>query len=103
MATAHKRYNNLDQLLILGNIVQDPERIQGEIVEFYHENVQWRPGNKFLNCPRLTGEEIEEQERNFDKEILRSLKQCAVDKHQDQMVLQWCSTSNVGKWSRVIS
>ncbi|KAG5605938.1 hypothetical protein H5410_027430 [Solanum commersonii] len=53
MANAHKRYNNIDQLLIQGNIVQDPERIQGEIVEFYQklysENVQWRPSNNFLN------------------------------------------------------
>ncbi|WMV51256.1 hypothetical protein MTR67_044641 [Solanum verrucosum] len=85
MANAHKRYNNIDQLLIQGNIVQDPERIQGEIVEFYQklysENTQWRPGNNFLNCPRLTGEEIEDLERNFDEEeVLRSLKQCAVDK-----------------------
>jgi len=85
MANAHKRYNNIDQLLIQGNIVQDPERIQGEIVEFYQklysENVQWEPSNNFLNCPRLTGEEIEDLERNFDEEeVLRSLKQCAVDK-----------------------
>ncbi|WMV54989.1 hypothetical protein MTR67_048374 [Solanum verrucosum] len=84
MANAHKRYNNIDQLLIQGNIIQDPERIQGEIMEFYQklysENIQWRPGNNFLNCPRLTGEEIEDLERNFDEEVLRSLKQCAVDK-----------------------
>ncbi|WMV29911.1 hypothetical protein MTR67_023296, partial [Solanum verrucosum] len=84
MANAHKRYNNIE-LLIQGNIVQDPERIQGEIVEFYQklysENVQRRPSNNFLNCPRLTGEEIEDLERNFDEEeVLRSLKQCAVDK-----------------------
>ncbi|WMV08412.1 hypothetical protein MTR67_001797 [Solanum verrucosum] len=56
MANVHQRYNTIDQLLVQGNIVQDPERIQGEIVEFYQklysEDVRRRPGNNFINCPR---------------------------------------------------
>jgi len=85
IANAHKRYNNIDQLLVQGNIVQEPKRIQGEIVEFYQklytEELQWRPANNFLNCPRLTGEEKEDLERSFDEEeVLRCLKQCATDK-----------------------
>jgi len=54
-------------------------------VEFYQklytEELQWRPANNFLNCPRLTGEEKEDLERSFDEEeVLRCLKQCATDK-----------------------
>lgn len=69
MANALKRYNNIDQLLVQGNIVQEPERIQGEIVEFYQklyaEDVEWRPGDHYVNFPRLTGDEMEDLERNF--------------------------------------
>lgn len=31
MANAHKRYNNIEQLMIQGELSQDPGRIEGEI------------------------------------------------------------------------
>ncbi|WMV13881.1 hypothetical protein MTR67_007266 [Solanum verrucosum] len=56
IANAHKRYNNIDQLLVQGNIVQEPKRIQGEIVEFYQKlytkELQWRPANKLPKVDR---------------------------------------------------
>ncbi|KAG5619805.1 hypothetical protein H5410_005023 [Solanum commersonii] len=71
MANAHKRYNNIDQLLVQGNLINDQERIQGEMVEFYQnlysENVRWRPASNFTNCPRLTVEEMEDLERGFEE------------------------------------
>ena len=35
MANAHKRYNNIDELVIQGELTQDPAKIEGEIVDFY--------------------------------------------------------------------
>lgn len=62
---SHKRY----QLLVQGNVVQESESIQGVIVEFYQtlysEDCQWRPGDNFINCPQLTGEEMEDLERSL--------------------------------------
>jgi len=46
MANAHKRYN-IDQLMISGELSQDPGTIEGEIVEYYRklyfETTSWRP------------------------------------------------------------
>lgn len=35
MVNAHKRYNNIDQLVIEGELFQDPSRVEGEIVKYY--------------------------------------------------------------------
>jgi len=46
IANAHKRYN-IDQLMISGELSQDPGTIEGEIVEYYRklyfETTSWRP------------------------------------------------------------
>lgn len=35
MAKAHRRYSNIDQLMIHGAIIEEPDRIQNEIVYYY--------------------------------------------------------------------
>lgn len=46
-ANAHKRYNNIDKLLVNGETVENPEDIKKEIVTFYQnlytEAEEWRP------------------------------------------------------------
>jgi len=85
MANAHKRYNNIDELVIQGELTQDPARIEGEIVDFYKklytETTNWRPAYTDANCPGLTEEEKENLQRNFEEsEVLKCLKMCAIDK-----------------------
>ncbi|KAG5605849.1 hypothetical protein H5410_027341 [Solanum commersonii] len=60
MANAHRRYNNIDQLMIQGEVTQEKSRIEGEIIAYYknmyRETHQWRPYNN-VECPMLTEEE----------------------------------------------
>ncbi|KAG5588492.1 hypothetical protein H5410_048926 [Solanum commersonii] len=50
IATAHKRHNSIDTLLVEGNLISDPEEIKREITSFYKklytETEQWRPDFK---------------------------------------------------------
>ncbi|KAG5621167.1 hypothetical protein H5410_006385 [Solanum commersonii] len=84
-ANAHRRYNNIDQLMIHGELNQEPSRIKGEIVEYnkrlYKESSHWRPEYINVQCPVLTEEDNQALQSNFEEsEVLRCLKLCAVDK-----------------------
>ncbi|XP_016487802.2 uncharacterized protein LOC107807866 [Nicotiana tabacum] len=63
-ANAHKRNNNIDQLMIRQEVVKDPDRIEVEITEFYNELYkepeEWRPTVNFENSSRIS-----ESEREF--------------------------------------
>ena len=94
MANAHKRYNNIDELVIQGELTQDPAKIEGEIVDFYKklytETTDWRPAYTDANCPGLTEEEKENLQRNFEEsEVLKCLKMCAIDKAPGLMDSPW--------------
>ncbi|WMV23105.1 hypothetical protein MTR67_016490 [Solanum verrucosum] len=85
IANAHRRYNNIDQLMIHGELNQEPSRIKGEIVEYYKrlykESSQWRPEYINVQCPVLTEEDNQALQSNFEEsEVLRCLKLCVVDK-----------------------
>ncbi|WMV13963.1 hypothetical protein MTR67_007348 [Solanum verrucosum] len=85
IANAHRRYNNIDQLMIHGELNQEPSRIKGEIVEYYKrlykESSQWRLEYINVQCPVLTEEDNQALQSNFEEsEVLRCLKLCAVDK-----------------------
>lgn len=47
MATAHKRYNNIEKLIVDGNEVVQPEEIKNAMMGFYEklytETEAWRP------------------------------------------------------------
>ena len=82
---AHKRCNNIDQLIIQDETVKDPERIKGEIIGFYQklysETSYRRPSRNLINCPMVTEAENELLQREFkEQEVLACLKMCAIDK-----------------------
>ncbi|KAG5620274.1 hypothetical protein H5410_005492 [Solanum commersonii] len=85
IANAHKRYNNIDQLEVEGEITQDTKKIEKEVIDFYQrlytETSRWRPTSNIPNCPAISLEEKESLQRNFEEdEVLRCLKLCAMDK-----------------------
>jgi len=85
IANAHKRYNNIDQLEVEGEITQDTNKIEKEVIDFYQrlytETSRWRPTSNIPNCPVILSEEKEILQRNFEEdEVLRCLKLCAMDK-----------------------
>lgn len=55
------RDNNIDKLIIEGDIVDNPTDITREIISFYQklytETENWRPLGNLGNCPRITQEE----------------------------------------------
>ena len=55
MDNEHKRYNNIDELVIQGELSHDPAKNEGEIVDFYKklytETTNWRPAYTVANCP----------------------------------------------------
>lgn len=113
-ANAHKRYNNIDQLVVNGITLEDPAAIKGEIVRFYQhlftESEFWRPNFNMVDGPPITNEEKEWLQRPFgEQEVHECLKLCAIDKSPDPdgftvllikaqilMVLLWVSIPIVG-------
>jgi len=84
-ANAHRRYNNIDQLVIQGEVTQEPNIINEEIVDYYtrlyKETTQWKPRYQNEQWPVITEEERQMLQSNFEEsEVLRCLKLCAVDK-----------------------
>lgn len=60
-ANAHKRYNNIDQLIVEGETLQSPEDIKREIIRFYKKGYtgeeDWRPTGSIRNNQMITIEE----------------------------------------------
>lgn len=69
MATAHKRYNNIDRLIIGGEEVKEPEASKVNMIELYKklyiETELWRPSIEYVNCPRISQVEQELLQRPF--------------------------------------
>ncbi|WMV45909.1 hypothetical protein MTR67_039294, partial [Solanum verrucosum] len=69
MATAHKRYNAIDKLVIRGEEIKDPDQIKVSMIEFYKnlysESEGWRPAFGIANCPRISQEDQEWLQRPF--------------------------------------
>lgn len=85
VANAHRRYNNIDQLMIHEELNQEPSRIKGETVEhykrLYKESSKWRPEYINVQCPVLTEEDTQALQSNFEEsEVLRCLKLSAINK-----------------------
>ncbi|CAN4084843.1 unnamed protein product [Withania somnifera] len=79
------RYNNIDQLMIQGELTKDPSRIESEIIGFYKnlytESIQWKPAFQYTQCPVITVEEREALQGDVEEsEVLRCLNMCATDK-----------------------
>lgn len=79
MATAHKRYNNIDRLIIKGEEFKDPQAIKVNMVEYYKklftESELWTPSFEFANCARISQEEQDWLQRPFIEELLNVIKQ----------------------------
>lgn len=102
MATAHKRLNTIDSLLINGELSSDPVAIKGPIVDFYQdlykELENWRPSLNLHEVQGISTEERNNLERVFEeKEVLAGIKMCAAKKHLDQMAISWLSFKLSGK------
>ena len=58
MATAHKRFNTIDKLMVEGVTVTDSEEIKGTIINYYQnlyrETEQWRPEFKVQRAESIT-------------------------------------------------
>ncbi|WMV38706.1 hypothetical protein MTR67_032091 [Solanum verrucosum] len=85
VATAHKRFNSIDTLVVEGNSISDPEDIKGEIINFYQklytETEQWRPEFKLQGLETITEEERDWLQTHFEEaEVLKCIKSCASDK-----------------------
>lgn len=85
MATAHKRYNDIDGLIIKEEEAKDPQAIKVNIIDYYKklytESELWRPSFEFVNCPRISQEEQDWLQRPFtEEEVLNIIKQCDGDK-----------------------
>lgn len=69
IANAHRRYNNIDQLIVLREITQEQPKIEGEIIDFYKklytETAQWRATLKDVQFPIKIEEEKEALQANF--------------------------------------
>lgn len=84
-ANAHKRYNNIDQLVVNGIKLEDPIAIKWEIVRFYQqlftESEAWRPNFNMIDGPEITEQEKEWLQRTFEEqEVHECIKFCTIDK-----------------------
>lgn len=61
MATAHKRYNNIDRLIVRGEETLEPDNIKNAMVDFYKqlysETESWRPNFDYMGFPTIIQEE----------------------------------------------
>ncbi|WMV13369.1 hypothetical protein MTR67_006754 [Solanum verrucosum] len=85
MATAHKRFNTIDMLMVEGVTVTDSEEIKGTIINFYQnlyrESEQWRPDFNVQGAESITQEENVWLQRQFEEdEVFNCIKSCASDK-----------------------
>jgi len=85
LATAHRRYNTIDRLVVRGEEMQEPDEIKSAMIEFYSnlytENEPWRPTFDLTGCPIVTNEENEWLQRPFtETEVLQTIQQCDGDK-----------------------
>lgn len=84
-ANAHRRYNNIDQLVVEGEPVNNQGDIKREIVSFYQklysQEQEWRPQGNLRNFPMITHEDNQMLQSPFEiQEIWDSVKACAGDK-----------------------
>ncbi|KAG5605699.1 hypothetical protein H5410_027191 [Solanum commersonii] len=101
ISNAHKRFNNIDQLMIQGEVSEDPVRIEEAIIEFYQnlytESAQWRPTIVCHDCPVLSNDEKEKLQRRFDEEeVPMCLNYVLLIRLLGQMGIQWASLAVVG-------
>ncbi|WMV09897.1 hypothetical protein MTR67_003282 [Solanum verrucosum] len=84
IATAHKRVNSIDNLKVDGMEVTDAkeikEAIQNYYKDLYKEAEEWRPELGLHEATRISVEEQEELQRQFEEdEILEGIKLCAME------------------------
>ncbi|XP_059277851.1 uncharacterized protein LOC132032052 [Lycium ferocissimum] len=81
IANTHRRYNCIDRLQVVDEIIEDKQVILDFYQELYCENEEWRHTTDFegLNC--LDNEDKETLECSFEEdEVLNAINSCAPDK-----------------------
>ncbi|KAH0690063.1 hypothetical protein KY289_017421 [Solanum tuberosum] len=72
MATAHRRFNTIDRLVVRGEEIVKPDEIKTAMVEFYKtlysESESWRPGFDMIDFPTISQEEQDWLQRPFSEE-----------------------------------
>ncbi|KAG5589358.1 hypothetical protein H5410_039872, partial [Solanum commersonii] len=62
-ATAHRRYNTIDRLVVRGVEIQEPTEVKEAMIDFYaklySETESWRPSFDFVGCPTVSTKENE--------------------------------------------
>uniref|UniRef100_A0A0V0IG31 Putative ovule protein n=1 Tax=Solanum chacoense TaxID=4108 RepID=A0A0V0IG31_SOLCH len=84
-ATAHRKYNTIDRLVVRGVEIQEPTEVKEAMIDFYaqlySETESWRPSFDFVGCPTVSTEEYEWLQRPFtEEEVLLIIKKCEGDK-----------------------
>uniref|UniRef100_A0A0V0IXC5 Putative ovule protein n=1 Tax=Solanum chacoense TaxID=4108 RepID=A0A0V0IXC5_SOLCH len=84
-ANAHRRYNNIDELMVDGEATKNPEVITKEIEKFYQrlytETETWRPAGGCRADRRVSIEDNQMLQKEFEEqEIWECVKLCAGDK-----------------------
>lgn len=84
-ANCHRRYNNIDSLLINGTNIVEPTEIKREIIELYQnlysEPEAWRPHSNLNSGPLISEEDsIMLQSQFGEQEIRDCVMACAGDK-----------------------
>ncbi|PHT82420.1 hypothetical protein T459_15435 [Capsicum annuum] len=85
MATAHRRFNTIDRLVVRGEEIVETDEIKTTMAEFYKrvysEPESWRPGFDMIDCPTISREEKNWLQRHFSEDVvLNVIKQCDGDK-----------------------
>lgn len=77
MANTHRRYNNIDKLLIDGIEAEDPDIIKGKILNYYKNCAMKQKVEAQIGWPRfgkLSESDREWLQRCFTEEVLMTLR-----------------------------
>lgn len=85
LATAHKRYNTIDRLIVKRGEIHKPENIKSVLLEYYSkmytENEPGRLIFELTGYPTVTNEENDLLQRPFTEvDVLQTIQQCDGDK-----------------------
>ena len=85
MANSHRRYNNMERVVVDGVVYEDDSVIRAKVVQFYESLYQelesWRPTVNGLDFEVISSEERDMLERSFtSEEVLQVVKDLQGDK-----------------------
>ena len=108
IASANRRNNTIESLIVNGSLTSDPACIGEHIVNYYEslfsEPLSWRPRLDNLEFDRLNGEEASRLEAPLEeREVREVIKGMDRDKAPDPDGFSMAFFRIVGRWLREIS